>query len=329
MADFAVGVDLGGTNMRIAAVDGNGKPIEVISTSTEVKRGRDHVISDMVQAIRNLSTKFSSTHRLVGTGIGVPGIIDMAHGTVRESPNLPGWVNFPVQREIENGLGKPVVLENDANCAALGEKWMGAARDVPNMCMLTLGTGVGGGIILDQRIWHGMTGMAGELGHIPVYPDGVKCGCGTRGCLEQYASATAIKRMAVEKIASGEAPELARAMSENPEFSAKVVFQYALQGDKQAQAIFNQVGLALGYVIGALVNILNLEMYVIGGGVSSAWEVFAPTLHQELRRRSYVYCATEPESNLPAPGKRGTVVTRALLGSDAGLIGAARLPMIK
>ncbi|HEX6466208.1 MAG TPA: ROK family protein, partial [Terriglobales bacterium] len=172
MADFAVGVDLGGTNMRIAAVDGNGKPIEVISTSTEVKRGRDRVISDMVQAIRNLSTKFSSTHRLVGTGIGVPGIIDMAHGTVRESPNLPGWVNFPVQREIENGLGKPVVLENDANCAALGEKWMGAARDVPNMCMLTLGTGVGGGIILDQRIWHGMTGMAGELGHIPVYPDG-------------------------------------------------------------------------------------------------------------------------------------------------------------
>ena len=328
MPDFAVGVDLGGTNMRIAAVDETGKPLEVISTSTEVKRGRDYVVSAMCDAIRALSNKFSATYRLAGTGIGVPGIIDKESGLVHESPNLPDWANYPVLDEIQRRLGTSVVLENDANAAALGEKWMGAGRDVENMCMYTLGTGVGGGVILKGQIWHGMNGMAGELGHKTVYPDGVQCGCSNRGCLEQYASATAIKRMAVEKIASGRAPELARAMSENPEFSAKVVFQYALQGDKQAQDIFRTVGSALGIAIADMVNALNLQMYVIGGGVSSAWEVFAPTIFEELHNRSFVYRATEPEDYLVVPMKRKTIVTRALLGSDAGLIGAAKLPMM-
>jgi glucokinase len=329
MPDFAVGVDLGGTNMRIAAVDEAGKQLEVISTSTEVKRGRESVVSAMCDAIRALTAKFSSSYRLVGTGIGVPGIIDMQSGLVKESPNLPDWTNYPVREEIQRRLGSSVILENDANAAALGEKWLGAGRDVENMCMVTLGTGVGGGIVLNRHVWHGMTGMAGELGHMTVYPDGVQCGCSGRGCLEQYASATAVKRMAVEKIASGQAPELARAMSENPEFSAKVVFQYAIQGDKQAQEIFRAVGTALGVIVADMINVLNLQMYVIGGGVSSAWEVFSPALFAELRRRSFVYRATEPDSSLAVPQKRKTIVTRALLGSDAGLIGAARLPMMK
>ena len=194
MPDFAVGVDLGGTNMRIAAVDETGKQLEVISTSTEVKRGRESVVSAMCDAIRALSAKFTSSHRLVGTGIGVPGIIDMESGLVKESPNLPDWANYPVREEIQRRLGSSVILENDANAAALGEKWMGAGRDVENMCMITLGTGVGGGIVLNGHVWHGMTGMAGELGHMAVYPDGVQCGCSNRGCLEQYASATAVKR---------------------------------------------------------------------------------------------------------------------------------------
>jgi glucokinase len=329
MPDFAVGVDLGGTNMRIAAVDETGKQLEVISTSTEVKRGRDSVVSNMCDAIRALGAKFSSTHRLVGTGIGVPGIIDMESGLVKESPNLPDWAEYPVREEIQRRLGTSVILENDANAAALGEKWLGAGRDVENICMITLGTGVGGGVVLNGHIWHGMNGMAGELGHMAVYPDGVMCGCSNRGCLEQYASATAVKRMAVEKIASGQAPELARAMSENPEFSAKVVFQYAIQGDKQAQEIFRAVGRALGIIIADMINVLNLQMYVIGGGVSSAWEMFSPTLFSELRHRSFVYRATEPDHTLTAPQRRKTIITRALLGSDAGLIGAARLPMMR
>jgi glucokinase len=323
---FAIAVDLGGTNMRIAAIDSNGKQLEVITTSTEVKRGRDLVVGDICDAVRALRKKFDSLYEFAGTGIGVPGIIDIETGTVLQSPNLQDWANYPVRDEMQRRLDANVILENDANIAALGEKWMGAARDVDSMCMFTLGTGVGSGIVLDGKIWHGMMGMAGECGHITVVPDGIPCGCGNRGCVEQYASATAVKRMAIEAIATGAAPELARAMSEDPEFSSKVVFQYAMQGDVPAQRIFEVVGRALGMALAAAVNTLNLPMYVIGGGVASGWEAFAPAMFAELRRRSYVYVATEPRERLPA--RKKTLITRALLGGDAGLVGAARLALM-
>src|SRR5438270_7687364 len=255
MTTLAIGVDLGGTNLRIAAVDSNGKVLEKITTSTEVARGRDFVIDEMCAAIQHTFLKFHASGVVAGIGIGVPGIIEMQTGMLRESPNLPGWHNYPVRDEIERRLRTPVVLENDANAAALGEKWLGAAAAVDDMCMLTLGTGVGGGIVLNGSVWHGMTGLAGELGHINVDPNGPACNCSSRGCLEQLASATAIKRMAVEAIATVKAPELARAMKEDPEFSARVVFSMAEQGDKGAQEIFQRVGRALGLAIAGLVNI--------------------------------------------------------------------------
>lgn len=337
MSTFAVGVDLGGTNLRIAAVDRTGKILEKITTGTEVARGRDRVIDEMCAAVQTLTQKFRGASQFAGIGVGVPGIIDMATGMVRQSPNLPGWEEYPVHEAIERRLAATVVLENDANAAALGEKWLGAGTEVDDMCMLTLGTGVGGGVVLGGRVWHGMTGMAGELGHVNVDPQGPPCGCGARGCLEQFASATAVKRMALEAIAAGQAPELARAMNADPEFSSKVVHQMATQGDQAARAIFRRVGAALGLALASLVNIFNLPMYVVGGGVSSAWDAFAPALFEELRRSSFVYRATAPENQHPANAgdtvhplhaRQATVVTRALLGSDAGLIGAARLPMI-
>ena len=340
MNPFAIGVDLGGTNLRIAAVDTSGKVLEKITLGTEVTRGRDKVIYEMCAAIQELVTKFrTSTGHLSGIGIGVPGIIEMQTGMLRESPNLPGWQDYPVRQQIEQCLGTHVVLENDANAAALGEKWLGAAANVDDMCMITLGTGVGGGIVLQGRVWHGMTGMAGELGHITADPNGPACGCGNHGCLEQFASATAIKRMAVEAVATGEAPELARAMDEDPEFSSKVVYQMAVQGDEPAQKIFARVGKSLGAVIADLVNIFNLPMYVLGGGVSLAWEAFAPALLEEVRKNSFVYRATAPPHSAHGvqgtrihddalPARRNTIITRALLGTDAGLLGAARLPMI-
>jgi len=322
---FAIGVDLGGTNMRIAALDGSGKQLELITTSTEVKRGRDSVVADICDAIRSLRKKFDARLEFAGTGIGVPGIIDMETGTVLQSPNLPDWANYPVRDEISRRIEGSVILENDANVAALGEKWMGAGRDVDSMCMFTLGTGVGSGIVLEGKIWHGVMGMAGECGHVTIFADGVQCGCGNRGCVEQYASATAVKRMAIEAIATGRAPELARAMSESPEFSSKVVFQYAMQGDAAAKQIFEVVGRSLGMILADMVNALNLPMYVLGGGMASGWEAFAPTMFAELRRRSYVYVATEPDERLPR--RKHTLITRALLGSDAGLVGAAKLAL--
>ena len=338
MPNFSIGVDLGGTNLRIAAVDERGHLLEKITLGTRVALGKDHVIDRMCEAVRGLSGKHESAGSLHGIGIGVPGIIDMKTGMLRESPNLPGWAGVPVRAEIEHRLGTRVILENDANAAALGESWLGAARDADDMAMLTLGTGVGGGLVLGRRIWHGMTGMAGEFGHITVDPEGVPCPCGNRGCLERYASATAVVRMARESIASGAAPGLSRAASSDPEFSAKAVYNLAIQGDEEAKKIFRRVGHALGMALADLVNALNLPMYVVGGGVSSAWEAFSPVVFEELRRRSMVYAATTPPSGtadgqgasaqVEPGGPTTTIVTLALLGSDAGLYGAARLPMM-
>jgi glucokinase len=323
MTTFAIGVDLGGTNLRIAAVDSAGKIVEKITTGTEVARGRDRVIDEMCDAIRGLTEKHRIAGRLQGIGVGVPGIIDLETGMVRASPNLPGWEDYPVREEIERRLSTTVILENDANAAALGEKWLGAGAPVQDMCIITLGTGVGGGLVLGGRIWHGMLGMAAELGHINVDADGPACGCGSRGCLEQYASALAVKRMAAEAVASGQAPRLAQAMNQDPEFNAKTVYHIAIEGDGPAQEVFRRFGVALGIALAGLINIFNLPMYVIGGGVSSAWDAFAPSMMETARKYSYIYRLT---ADAAAAHKR-TVITRALLGSDAGLIGAARLPM--
>lgn len=327
MADFGIGVDLGGTNLRVAAVDEQGKLLEKLTTGTQVARGRDQVIAEMCADIQRLTTKLVGAGRATGIGIGVPGIIDLHTGLIHESPNLPGWDNYPVRDEIERRLGTRVILENDANAAGLGEHWLGAGRGHDDLCMFTLGTGVGGGIVLGGRIWHGMTGMAGELGHFTVDPEGPACGCGNRGCLEQFASATAIVRMAREASAGGSAPALQRALGGDAEFSSKVVYQMAIQGDEPSREIFRRVGWALGVIVAGVINTLNLPMVVIGGGVASAWEAFAPSLLDEVKRRSFVYRATAPgETGRIEPGK--TMVTRALLGSDAGLFGAARLPML-
>jgi len=341
MPSFAIGVDLGGTNLRIAAVDEQGTLLEKVTLGTQVARGRDYVISEMCDAIRELSAKFSRSGRMIGAGIGIPGIIDKRTGMLRDSPNLPGWHNYPVRNEIEQRLGAPVILENDANAAAFGEAWLGAARGKESMCMITLGTGVGGGLVLDGKIWRGMTGMAGEVGHMTIDPGGPRCKCGNVGCVEQFASATAVMRMAREAIANGSAPELSRAANaKDVEFSAKIVYNLAIQGDQPARDIFNRVGWALGVLIADLVNMLNLNMYVIGGGVAAAWSVFSPAMYEEVRKRSMVYAATAPAERVAPPAGASaevvspstgqpTIITRALLGSDAGLYGAARLPMVE
>jgi glucokinase len=338
MPDFSIGVDLGGTNLRIAAVSGEGKLLEKVTLGTKLALGRDHVIDQMCDAILNLSGKYKATGSFLGAGIGVPGLIDQQTGVMRKAANLPGWENYPARAEIERRLGLPksdarVVLENDARVAALGEQWLGAARGVANMAVLTLGTGIGGGIVLGGGIWHGMNGMAGEFGHVTLEPDGHLCGCGNRGCSEQYASASGLLRMAREAIAAGQSPSLAQAASSDPEFGAKSIYNLAAQGDEPARRIFRSFGRYLGLLLAGLVNVLNLEMYVIGGGASSAWDAFAPSMFEELRERSIVYAATAPADPLESDSsgstiERKTIIKPAVLGSDAGLYGAARVSML-
>ena len=321
MPTFAIGVDLGGTNLRVAAVSDDGRVLENVARDTGSRRGRDAVLDEMCAAIRDVAGRHAAQGALAGIGIGVPGIIDMETGLLRESPNLPGWHDYPVRDEIERRLKAHVILENDANAAAMGESWMGAARDVDNCCMLTLGTGVGGGLVLNGHLWHGMTGMAGELGHITVNPDGPPCGCGSRGCIEQYASATAVKRMAEEAMVLGGASELER-LARTGDLNARTVFDLAQRGDAAAQAVYTTVGRMLGVLLAGLVNALNLPMYVVGGGVADAWDAFAPVMIEEVRRRSFVYAATEPGP------RRRTQIVKAALGGDAGLIGAARVALL-
>ena len=371
MPNFSIGVDLGGTNLRIAAVTSEGQLLEKVTVPTKTARGPDRTIDEMCEAIHRVSAKHKESGGFLGAGIGVLGIIDMQTGTVRKSANFPGWEGYPVRAEIERRLrgcgllenDAHVVLDNDANMAALGEQWLGAARGVPNMAVVTLGTGIGGGIVLNGKIWTGMNGMAGEFGHVTVEPEGPICGCGNRGCAERYASASAIMRMAREAVASGDAPSLAQAASSDAEIGAKSIYTLAMQGDEQAVRIFRTFGRYLGIMLAGAINILNLDMFVLGGGVSSAWDAFAPKMFEELRERSLVYAATAPSDPMleeklvwgqppPAvqaerssaaagprsnsgpvaanhdttsiPTERRTIITRALLGSDAGLYGAAR-----
>jgi glucokinase len=324
MSSFTIGVDLGGTNMRIAAVEENGRVLRIDTTATEVRRGRDPVIAEMTTTIRALAQQFAGRHKLLGIGVGIPGIIDLVTGTLHSAANLPGWQDYPVRSDLEYRLGVPVMIENDANCAALGEQWMGAGRGLQDLCMVTLGTGVGGGFVVNGKPWHGMIGMAGEIGHMTVVPDGAPCPCGNRGCLEQYASGSAIKRMAVEAITKGDAPGLARAAELDSQFSARTVFEHAQMGDAAAIAIFETVGTALGIALGSLINALNLPLHVLGGGVAKAWTAFRPALFRELNQRSIVFRAGEPMKSQ----NKATMITPTVLEENAGLFGAARLPML-
>ena len=326
MLGYAVGVDLGGTNLRVGAVDERGQLLDKISVPTAGLGGSDGVIGGMCTRIAELVTRFKGTHALRGIGIAIPGIIDIASGILIQSPNLPDWSNCPVRDEVERRLGTRVILENDANAAAMGEFWLGAAAEYTSACMLTLGTGVGGGIILNGSLWHGMSGMAGELGHATIYPDGAPCPCGSRGCLEQYASAPSIVRMAREAADSGRAPSLAAALAGNPEFTSGDLYQLAIEGDAAARSVFETVGRALGIGIAGIINLLNLPIFVLAGGGSGAWELFSPSLMEEVRRRSYVYRAARQPAR--KGGTQPTQVCRAVLGADAGIYGAARLPML-
>lgn len=317
MKRLAIGVDLGGTNLRIAAVGESGRLLEKKSIAMRTLSDRDAVIEELCRSVRLLSAKYAAQGALAGVGVGVPGILYAETGTLRQSPNLPGWENFAVYDAIQSRLGVEVFLDNDANAAALGEHWLGAGRDVSSLCLLTLGTGVGGGLVLDGRVWRGFLGMAGEVGHINVAADGVPCGCGSRGCLETEASATAVVRKAKALATTGSSSALASAMQKGSQLNAQLVAQTALAGDAGCLEIYAAVGRYLGRGLAMLVNTLNLPLYLLGGGVAEAWPLFETAMVEELRRRSYVFA------------EGSTRLQPALLGAEAGLYGAAYLALQK
>ena len=328
---FSIGVDLGGTNLRVAAYRGGAQVAELISLPTRLSQGRERVVHDLKEAVLALRYKLAGpTGSLAaeyrGIGVGTPGPLELPAGIIRNPPNLPGWDGFVVRQAIEQAVGEPIVLDSDANAAALAEYQLGSARaaGIHSLCMLTLGTGVGNGIILEGRVWHGNNGMAGEAGHLPFEPAGIACPCGGRGCVELYASATGVVRMAAES----ESPALIAALPAEPEqWTARAVAELAEAGVPAAVAIFERVGRAVGLALASTANVLNLPLYVVAGGLSNAWELFAPAMFAEMRLRSYVYrpTAAAPEDPLTTPGK--SFVRRAELGDNAGILGACLLPL--
>lgn len=314
-SDLILGIDLGGTDCKFGIVDSQGRIIHSSKNPTRAELGPEGVIDGMASHARNLL----AIHKVKAIGVGVPGPMSSRLGIVFETPNLPGWINTPARQMLEDRLQLPVTLNNDANAAAFGEYWAGAAVGVDLECMVlfTLGTGVGGGIILNGELYVGPDDTAGELGHMCINFDGPLCGCGSRGCIEAYASATAIRREVREALEAGVKTAIHIPEGAEEDFGAKVVYDAAMAGDAFAIDLFRRVGDALGVAAATMINTLNPNMIVYGGAVANAEDFIFGPLKERIKLNAF-----------DQPAKRAQIV-KAKLGNDAGIIGAAGLAMGK
>jgi glucokinase len=291
---WIVGVDLGGTNIvtGLLPIDG-GEVLGHRTLPTESLRGAKFVVDRMVEMIELSIAEVLAAHGcdrsdVVGVGIGSPGPLDRKTGTVVNTPNL-GWRNFPLRDLISNAVNLPATLDNDANCATYGEWWLGAGRrEVDTLVGFTLGTGIGGGIVLGGKIFHGASDVAGEIGHMTIDSTGRKCNCGNYGCLEAYASGPAIALRAVEGIEAGaETILVALVGGKLDRITAATVYEAVVQGDAYADEVMKDTARFLGTGIANIINILNPEMVVIAGGVTRAGEHLFDPLRAEVRRRAF------------------------------------------
>jgi glucokinase len=306
-------VDLGGTNLRAANIDRDGLIYERFRIATPTTDKAEDIVSAIVAAVHECETAdVNRGARIQAVSVVVPGSVHVGTGVVVNAPNIPSLPGFRLAAALGAALDRPVLLENDANAAALGEMWRGAARYCKTISCLTLGTGVGGAIVLDEELWQGVDGAAGEIGHTSVEPfGGVKCKCGNVGCLEVYASATAIVRMAREGLAQH--PTSALSSIPTAELTSERIASAAVERDPLALDVFRKAGTYLGIAMANVINVFNPEMIVVGGGVASAWGLFVEHVRAEVIRRAF-----------PVPAARCQIV-RAECGDDAGLLGAAWL----
>jgi len=309
-SDFVFAADLGGTHLRAAIVDEAGRIYFRLKQPTPSADSADEIVRSLVQAVRECEKHIKGVNNIRAISVAVPGTVNVEEGIVVKAPNLRSLDGVPLARILSEELGRPAILENDANAAAMGEMWRGAGRARSTIVCVTLGTGVGGGIILEGKLWRGVDGAAAEIGHMGVDPfGGVACGCGSRGCLEVYASATAIVRMTRE--ASPRYPDSALQVDAN--LTGETIYAAGVAGDELALEVFRRMGVYLGIGLANLINIINPEMIVIGGGVMNGWELFEKSMHQQVAERAFPLLAARVR------------IVRAECGDDAGLLGAARL----
>ncbi len=310
---YRIGVDVGGTNVKVALVDKAGSIVFTDTVPTRAEMGYEYTISNMIKAISDVMKEAKvSKDAIEGIGFGFPGQIDCDNGIVRLAPNIPGWVNIPIADIVSKEFGVPVKVDNDVRCAALAELNYGAGKGSQNLICITVGTGIGSGLIVNGKLVRGASNAAGELGHIKLQMDnGPLCGCGDHGCLEAFASGPAIVAMAEEYIKGGKSTKY-RELAKN-EITPYYVCEAAKQGDVVAKKIFEIIGTYIGIGLSSVVNLLNPEKIVIGGGVADAGEFLFGPIKEALVKRA-----------MPIQGAAVQVV-HAELGNTAGVIGASLL----
>lgn len=312
---WIVGVDIGGTNLNVGVVPfEGGHPAAFLSEPTHAHRGPKAVVDRVVERVREAMRQVAgdgedATKEFAGIGVGSPGPLDRKTGTVLSTPNL-GWRNFPLRDLIANALQMPATLDNDANAATYGEWWLGAGRGARVLVGLTLGTGIGGGIVFDGELYHGVNDVAGEIGHMSIDSTGRKCKCGNYGCLEQYASGTAIAARAVEGLEAGARSILPEMVSDPKEITAHTVFEAVVKGDPYAAEVMRETARFLGAGVASLINLLNPDRIVIAGGVTQAGDHLFLPLRDEVRRRAFRVAA------------EACTIVPAELEAHAGVVGA-------
>ncbi|MFH1857781.1 MAG: ROK family protein [Candidatus Omnitrophota bacterium] len=312
---LAVGIDVGGTQVKIAVVNRQGRILHRSKFDLEKSGPWKKTLEILAKAVENLLTAHRIPKRAVlGVGVGLPGLIDYRKGLVHHLVNVKGWKRVPAASVLRQRLKLPVFVDNDVNVMALGEAAFGAARGFANVVCLTLGTGVGGGLILEGEIYRGASLSAGEVGHIPVTRKGPQCACGSQGCLETYVGNQAIVRRAAERILAGE-QSLASQLVDGKlnQLTPEVLSQAAREGDHLACSVWKEIGGWLGFALTGIVHVYNPDRIVIGGGVAEAGEILFGPLRETLRE----YAMDFPLKHLK--------VVKAKLGNDAGVIGASVL----
>lgn len=313
MEPFLIGVDAGGTNIRMGIVTPDGRILNKIQYPTDMSRGGMAMMEGLVSRLQDfIQGEMGGVLSEIRIGIGIAGPIDLRRGVLIAPPNLPDLHGFPLREFLQERISLPIAIENDANAFTLGEGWKGAARGCLHYCGITLGTGVGGGIVVAGKILHGAEGMGGEAGHMVLNPEGPLCGCGGRGCLEVYASGNGIRRMTLEAIEKSDGKGIVHKSKEDlRKITSEEVFEAAQKGDEIALKVFNEMGRYLGLGLVNLVNLFNPEKIVIGGKVSRAWNFFIERAKEVVWQRAM-------------KGQREKVeIVQAECGDDAGILGAA------
>jgi len=314
MSEIFVGIDLGGTNIKIGCFDSQLNLICKTAVATEANVGPEVIVDRIGQTTEKLlADNDLSGESIAAIGIGAPGPSKLDEGIIIASPNMPSFKNVPLRKMVSDKFGKPAVLENDANAACWGEYVLGAGKDVEDMVFFTLGTGIGGGVIINGRLVHGFADNAAELGHIIIYPEGRRCGCGQRGCVEAYASADSTAKRAAEAVKAGAQSSLEKVLDEKGQISCQDVYEHLAAGDKLAKKITDETAKALAIVCVNVLHTTEPKRIVFAGGMIAAGDAL-------LGRIRYYF-----DQQIWSLKKEAVEIAFATLGEDAGIIGAAAL----